>query len=691
MIESGTRLWGRQVECQALERLIASARSGTSGALVVRGEAGAGKTALLDYLLGHAAGCRIAQAGGVESEMELAFAGLHQVCAPFLDRLDRLPAPQRDALGTAFGMRAGAPPDRFMVGLAVLSLLADVAEAQPLVCLLDDAQWLDQVSAQVLGFVARRLAAEAVVIIFAVRGAEGYLVGLPELEVGPLRDADARDLLAAAMPGRIDEAVRDRIVAEARGNPLALLELPRAWTPAAFAGGFGLPGGESGCWIEAGFRRRLTALPDHSGRLLLVAATSPVGDPVLIGAAAERLGIPVDAAGAAAAAGLLDVGTQVRFRHPLVRSVVYRDAAPDDRRLVHAALAEATDPALDPDRRAWHLAAAAPGPDEDVALELERSAGRAQARGGMAAAAAFLQRAVALTVEPARRGERALAAAQASLHAGGFEAVLGLVAVAETGALDDFQRARLDLLRGHAAFASGLVMEAPLLLRKAAGRLEAFDMDLARETYLTAWAGAVATAHLGGAAVLHEICDAVRALPPREPAQPLDLLLDGLALLTTEGHAAATPTLQRAVRALTDLPVDDLLRWGLAAAGAGSAVWDEEAFDAISTRRLELVRETGAIAELPIQLSAAAVAKAWTGDLAAAALLISESNIVAAAIGSRLDPYALLRLRALQGREGAAAALIADAVEQGQPHAYWASAVLGNGLAHYEEAAAAAR
>jgi hypothetical protein len=405
-IRSEQRLQDRREERAALDALLSRARDGTSGAIVLRGQPGVGKTALLDDLLARTAGCRVIHASGVESEMELAFAGLHQLCAPLLSRLDHLPAPQRDALGTAFGLVAGEPPDRFLVGLAVLTLLADATEQQPLVCLLDDAQWLDRASAQVLGFVARRLAAESVVIIFARREALelAELAGVTELAVGPLRDADARALLASAMPDRLDDSVRDRIVAEAHGNPLAILELPRAWTPAALAGGFGFPHGVSVSGrIEESFRRRLIPLPDQSKRLLLVAAAEPVGDSVLIWAAAKRLGISPDAADSAATAGLLEIGTQLRFRHPLVRSVVYGDAPDEDRRLVHSALAETTDPVLDPDRRAWHRAQATLGADEAVALELEESAGRAQARGGIAAGAAFLQLAVSLTEDPLRR------------------------------------------------------------------------------------------------------------------------------------------------------------------------------------------------------------------------------------------------------------------------------------------------
>jgi hypothetical protein len=421
-------LRGRRRECGVLDQLMDAVRGGEGRALVVRGEPGVGKTALLDYLAEQASGCRVARAVGVESEMELAFAGVHQLCAPMLDRLERLPGPQREALRTAFGLSSGSAPDRFLVGLAVLSLLADVAEEHPLVCLVDDEQWLDRASAQVLGFVARRLVAESVGLVFAARVPSGELAALPELVVEGLGEADARRLLEAALTGPLDMRVRDRIVAETSGNPLALVELPRGLPPAELAGGFALPDTMplSGR-IEASFRRRLDALPADTRVLLLVAAAEPVGDPVLVWRAAGRLGVRVEAATPAAEAGLLEVGARVRFRHPLVRSAAYRSASPRERQEVHRALAEATDPELDPDRRAWHQAHAAPGPDEDVAAELERSAGRAQARGGLAAAAAFLQRAVALTQDPARRAERALAAAQASLQAGAFDAALGLV------------------------------------------------------------------------------------------------------------------------------------------------------------------------------------------------------------------------------------------------------------------------
>jgi DNA-binding CsgD family transcriptional regulator/tetratricopeptide (TPR) repeat protein len=694
-------LRGRRRECDALDRLVNAARAGESRALVVRGEPGVGKTALLDYLAEQASGCRVARAAGVESEMELAYAGLHQLLTPMLDRLQRLPGPQRQALRTAFGLSSGPAPDRFLVGLATLSLLADVAEEHPLVCLIEDEQWLDRASAQVLAFVARRLVAESVGLVFAARVPSGELGGLPELVVEGLPEADARALLDAALTGPLDAQVRDRIVAETGGNPLALLELPRGLTPAELAGGFALPSAVPlSASIQESFRRRLEALPEETRSLLLVAAAEPVGDPVVVWRAAERLGVGTQAAAPAAEADLLEVGARVRFRHPLVRSAAYQSASLQQRQQVHRALAEATDPALDPDRRAWHWAHATPGPNEDIAAELERSAGRAQARGGLAAAAAFLQRSVALTRDPARRAERALAAAQASLQAGAFDAALGLLATAEAGALDEFQRARGDLLRAHVAWFSFTGSDASRLLLNAARRLEPFDLQLARETYLTAYGAALVTGHVAGDGVLLEICRAVRALPPPPGTpRPLDLLLDGLALVTTEGQAGATPTLQRAAKAIADIPVEDVLLWGWIAPSASALLWDIEGMRASAAREVRLLRDAGALAALPPSLTNLGIATAWMGDFAGAASLIAESDSVAAATGSRQAPYALLRLLAMQGREAEATATIASAIEQAAPGeqghtaawAHWAAAVLYNGLARYEAAASAAR
>ena len=694
---SEARLWGRRTECDQLDQLLASARTGASAAIVMRGQAGVGKTALLDYLLAHAAGCRVVRVLGVESEMELAYAALHQLCAPFLDRLDRIPAPQRDALSVGFGLRVGATPDPFRIGLAVLSLLSDVAETQPLVCLVDDAQWLDSASAQVLGFVARRLASESIVLIFAARDsfATMQLAGLPELTVRPLGDPDARSLLASAIPGKLEAPIRDRIVAESSGNPLALLELPKAWTLAAFAGGFDLPDAVSvSARIEESFRRQLTPLPGESRKLLLLAAGEPVGDPAVIWAAAGRLGITKDASGPATATGLLHIGLHFRFRHPLLRSVVYRDASIDERRQVHAALADATDARLDPDRRVWHLAAAAAGPDEEVAAQLEASASRAQARGGMAASAAFLQRSVTLSADPALRAARALAAAQATLQAGAFETALELLGTAEAGPLNGFQRAQVDLTRGHVAFASGFGRDAPPLLLKAARQLEAYDAALARETYLYAWI-ASGLAGIAGGDIQLEISRAAQGLPRSAPTpRPLDLLLDGVTLFVTDGLAAAVPTLRRAVTAVVDIPIEDVVRWGAAAMAPSALVWDFDAMLATMEHHVQVARDAGALAHLPTLLHNLGLAKAWMGDFTGAASVVEEADSVSVATGSHIAPYTLLRLLSLQGREAEVKGPIANAIkhaeDEGQGHAaawaHWAAAVLHNGFGRYSEA-----
>ncbi len=516
-------LTDRRAECDVLGRLVAAVRAGESRALVVHGEPGVGKTALLEYLAGQASGCRVAHAGGVQSEMELAFAVLHQLCAPMLDRLERLPAPQRDALRTAFGLSAGPAPDRFLIGLAALGLLSEMAGERPLVCIVDDEQWLDSASAQVLAFVARRLGAESVGLVFGARVPTGDLAGLPELVIGGLREDDARALLDSALTGPLDALVRDQIVAEAHGNPLALLELPRGWTAAELAGGFGLPGAVPLTGrIEEGFRRQLGALPAQPRRLLQLAAAEPTGDPVLVWRAAGRLGICAEAAGPAVEAGLAEFGVRVRFRHPLMRSAAYRSAPADDLREIHAALAEVTDPASDPDRLTWHRAAATAAPDEGVATELERSAGRAQARGGLSAAAAFLERAMLLTPDPGRRADRAIAAAEAKHQAGAPDVAAELLVMAEAGPLEELARARISLLRGQMAFSAGNSSDTPRLLIDAARRFEALDTRLARETYLEALSAALLGHRTSQIGTL-EIARAARgatAAPPSDSRAP---------------------------------------------------------------------------------------------------------------------------------------------------------------------------
>ena len=694
-------LLGRQNECDALDQLLADALTGSSRVLVLRGEAGVGKTALLGYLTDHVEDSSLAKAAGVESEMELAYSGLHQLCGPMLDRLERLPVPQREALGTVFGLNDGPSPGRFLVGLAALTLFADIADEKPLICIVDDAQWLDQASAQILAFVAHRLLAERLALVCAARigVGDGVLTELPELIVGPLGESDARALLLKNVIGPLDAAVCDQIVAESHGNPLALLEFPRTWSAADLAGGFGLPESPVEGAIEESYVRRLHRLPPDTQLLVLAAAAEPLGDPVLLQTAAKTLEIDMSAADPAVDAGLLTVGQRVEFAHPLVRSSAYRSAAAQDRHRVHRALADATDTETDPDRRAWHLARATPGPNEEVAIELERSAGRAQARGGLAAAAAFLQRAVEVTPDPARRAGRALAAAEAAYLAGAFDGVERLLMTAEAPTLDGFERARAALLRGQVAEVLGYGNEAPALLLEAARQLEPIDRELARGAYLTAYGSAFAAAHLAPSGVFLEICHAAESVASKgNPPGPLDLLLEGLARSHTGGRGVAIPILQRATNAVAELPAEDVVRWGWLAPAASNVVWDSAASTAIRERQARIVREAGALAELPAHLSALALDKVFTGDLEGAALLIAESDSVGAATGSRLPPFAALRLRSLQGREAEVSALIdatiskAEAVGAGHALrvAQWAAAVLYNSLGRYDEAATAA-
>ena len=460
----GEHLLGRRREREVLDRLLEAARGGHGGVLVVHGEPGVGKTALLDYAVEAGRGFRAVRTLGVEQEMELPYAALHQLCSPRLELSERLPAPQRDALAVAFGLSAGPTPNPFLVALAALGLLSEAAEERPLLCLVDDAQWLDRASARALAFVARRLLAEKVALVFAAREPPDALAGFPELHVGPLGHRDARALLESVLPARLDERVLERIVVETRGNPLALLELPRELTPTQLAGGFGLPAAVPlSASIEESFARRLARLPRDARRLLLVAAADPVGDLALLWRAAQRLGIPESAAHTVESDGLLTLGAGVVFRHPLVRSAVYRAAVDDERSEVHRALAEATDPDTDPDRRAWHRAQATAMPDEDVAAELERSAARAQARGGFAAAAAFLERSSVLTPDPARRAGRALAAAQTTFQAGALDDALSLRRHAQRQApLSDLERARVDVAaRADSSFVATRGSDAP--------------------------------------------------------------------------------------------------------------------------------------------------------------------------------------------------------------------------------------
>lgn len=688
---------------------------------MLRGEAGIGKTALLDFASERASGFHLARVAGVESEMELPFASLQQLCMPLLDCIDRLPAPQRNALKIAFGQSAGPAPERFLVGLAVLSLIGAATEVRPLIFLVDDAQWIDRISAQTLAFVARRLIAEPVAMVFAVRdGAVApdadELNGLPELTVGGLNSGDARALLDSVIVGRLDDQVRDRIVAETRGNPLALLELPRGLTAAELAGGFQRPDVQPLTGqIEQTFVRRIRSLPDHTQQLLTTAAAEPVGDAALLLRAAEHLGLPPDAAAGAEAAGLIDVGTRVRFRHPLVRSAAYRTADLIERRRIHRALAEATDRRSDPDRRAWHLAIAAHGPDESVAAALERSADRAQARGGVAAAAAFLERATQLTADPARRGTRALAAAQAKRDVAAFDAADELLTIAESASLNQLQQARAARLRAQIVFArsrSGAadaptVSDAAIGLLDAARRLETLDDAHSRETYLEAVGAAMFGGRLCPHGGIQPAAEAARAAPAGpKPARPVDLLLDGIAVRATAGQAPSLPALRDALTRIEAQAErgDDVLHWFWQAfpvvqESAVHELWDDEAWHRLATHAVRLARDAGALAVLPHALVYRAGVHVQAGEFATASQLIEEANAISAATGYVPVKYHSVLLAAWRGNEDAANALIeraaTDGVARGEGRVIgltgYSSAVLYNGLCRYDAAFAAAR
>ncbi|MFD7731034.1 ATP-binding protein [Kitasatospora phosalacinea] len=702
-MERGTRqLVGRERESEVLAGLLREVRDGRSRVLVLRGEAGVGKSALLDRLAEQAARMQVVRAAGVEAESEFAYSALQRLCAPLLPQLDRLPEVQQDALRVAFGLSAGKAPEMLLVGIAVLGLFAEAAAASPLVCLVDDAQWLDLMSLRILAFVGRRLDAESVALVFTERstggGAEEF-AGLPELPLRGLADADARALLDAVLPGPVDARVRDRIVAETGGNPLALLELPRGLSHVELAFGFGGPGtGPLATRLEDGFRRRVDALPEDTRALLLVAAVEPVGDGPLLWHALRLLGIGLEAVAPAEAADLITLGATVRFRHPLVRSAVWRGADAADLRAAHRALAEATDAERDPDRRAWHRAHAAVGPDEDVAAALERSADRALARGGRAAAARFLERAAALTPAPGERARRALAAAGAHLAAGAVARVPDLVAAAELGPLDRRQQADAHRLRAKAAATTDQGLGAVQPLLDAAARLRDLDPAAARETCLAAF-GAALWAGRHGDGGLRRVADAARDLPSGD--DPAAAFLHALATWATDGPAAAFPLLARALRALTadpdpDPDPDPAVLWP--AADAAVELGDLAAWSDVTDRAVRFARTTGTLSVLSTALPHRAASLGYAGRFPEAWDVLAEASTVEEAAGAATRTATTALLTAYRGRERPALELIEAMERDGGRRglgrltatAACARAVLHNGLGNYPQATQAA-
>jgi DNA-binding CsgD family transcriptional regulator len=690
----GTQLLGRQHEREVVDRLLAGARDGQGGVLAIYGEPGVGKTALLEYAVEAAPDFHVTRTIGVEGEMELAFAALQQLCSPSLDLIEDLAAPQRDAVEVALGLSAGRTPNPFLVGLAVLNLLSEVAEKQPLLCLVDDAQWLDRASARVLAFVARRLLAEKIVIVFAAREPIDSLAGFAELRVEPLGHRDARALLDSVLPGRLDERVLERIVTETRGNPLALLELPRGLTPGQLAGGFGLTAAVPlSAGIEQSYTRRLARLPRDARQLLLLASAEPLGDPALLWRAAGELGISEQAAAAVESEGFLVLDGPVTFRHPLVRSAVYSAADPDERRAIHGALADATDPELDPDRRAWHRAQAAAAPDEEVAAELERSAGRAQARGGFAAVAGFLERAASLAPDSRRRAERRLAAAGAKRDAGDLEGALDLLAGVEPDALDESGLARAELLQAQIALAQWRAADAGALFLSAARRFEPLDPELARETYLEALGGAMAhdLEVTGGAPA---VAAAAMAAPPTTTAERVDdVVLDAFATRVIDGYAAAAPLFARALE-LELATNDDHRPLSLSRFRNNNIValelWDAHAAHQLAEREVQIARDTGALMHLQFALSFLLRGNILAGELTTAALQLDEANLIAEATGNRRFANAPMILAAWRGDDANASELIdagsEEAIARGWASNSYARAVLANGLGRHEVA-----
>ena len=698
MTQRRTALHGRQRECSELDRLVAEVRSGASRTLVLRGEAGIGKSALLDYIADASQSLRVERAAGIESERELAFAGLHQLCQTMLRELELLPAPQSAALSIAFGLSFGAPPDPFLVGLAVLGLFSEVAEQRPLILLIDDAQWLDDISAQVLAFVARRLQAESVALIFASRPGDGApgLTGLPELRISGLGDADARAVLNRALRWPMDAAVVDRIVADSRGNPLALLELPAGLTHAELAGGFGLPSSAPLTTVlEEEFMKRLAPLPAQTRELLLIAAIDATGATDLVRRAAAAVDVDWHAAEAAELAGLVEFEPSVRFQHPLVRSAVIRLANGREARWAHGALADSTDPRLDPDRRAWHLALAADGPNESIASELEGSAARAQERGGFAAAAAFLEAAAELTPDSGRRATRKLRAAEAKYQAGAADGALELVAQATALPLEEREVARADLLRGQLALFSRDGRDAARLLTDAAHRWEDLDARVAREAYLDAVSAGIGVGRFADDVSLQVIAAAAQGVPA-EPGRPLEALLNGFATLVTDGYQKGAPLLHAAVTAFRDepLPAADSIRWSWLATRAARELWDDENGDLLSARHVALARESGALSALPTALTTRVGMHLYRGEIAAAAMLADEIDDVAKAAGLTTPPYGALALAALQGKETTFSALASAALETAATRGdglgfvivQFSGAVLYNSIGEYTKA-----
>jgi DNA-binding CsgD family transcriptional regulator len=644
------RFVGRAEECDAVDRVLAAARDGLSGTLVLLGEAGMGKTTLLDFALEAATGFRVARVAGIQSESEFGFAALHRLLLPFMAGMDALPDRQRQALRSAFGLDVGPPADRFLIGLAALTLLAD-RDDEPLLCVVDDAQWLDRESLDALAFVGRRLHADRVALLFAARSGTGTHLpfdGLPILPVEGLADDSALELLTQVVAGTLDTEVARRVVAETRGCPLALTELAVDLSSEQLAGAGVLPAPLpiSGR-LETHFLRHVRALPADTQTLLLIAAAEPSGDPALLWNAAAALGVAADAADAAEKAGLLVIHTGVEFRHPLIRSAVYGSAAPPERRRVHAALAALTDATTEPTRRVWHLAAAAVGPDESVAAELERCASDAHDRGRYAEEAALLSRAAELTSDSRLRATRMLAAAQTHLVAGAPHAAETLLQLAKPhldGPLVNAQAQRLQA----ALNSFTLPNEIPSVLLAAATALEALDVRLSRATYVEAIEACLVSCQLTKGTTPIAVARAALAAPASPDPEPTlaDIMLEGFATRLAVGFVNAVPMLREGVARLTthDASASGFSRWAVLGNNAAAELWDVDAYRTMLQRMEHTERERGALDSLRITLGGLGHSEMWAGRFGSAEAYHSQASELALALGADAFVWEMLKV-----------------------------------------------
>ena len=724
-------LVGRAVECERLGQLLRAAREGLSGTLVLRGEPGVGKTSLLHYLAASAPDFQVARVSGVESEMKLSFAALHQLLRPSLTTAGELPPPQRTALRLAFGLEDGAPPDGFLVGLAALGLLAGRAAARPLLCLVDDAHWLDHESAAALAFLARRLYADSIVMVFAVREpAPGSILleGLPELRLAGLDESAAGQLLATAAspvldgprrdgPRRLeprrdelgldglrleqpqlDEAVRQRIVAETRGNPLALIEIGQALEPGQLTGSAPLPEPlPLGRQLEQRYLQEIRGLPPDAQTLLLAAAADPTGDPDLLWRAGPQLGFTAAAAAPAEARRLIEIRDRIEFRHPLIRSAVYYGAPLAGRQQVHAALAAAIDPAAEPDRRAWHLAMAASGLDEAVAAELERAGDRARRRGGWTTAEAFYKRAAMLSTSQPARARRMLSAAGAACDGGTPRRAQAMLDEAATYR-DPRHHGQVERVQGRIWHTMRRPADATAALLDAATELGPVDVRLARDILVEAVVQAQINGQLApDGATPADVARSARSLPlpPGTPATVGDLLLDADTTLQLHGLQAAAPQLRQAISAARHEAgtAPETFRWLAAACSDATILADDIALHELAWRMEAQAREQGAAIALSLALSHAGVSELLAGRLAEAERCFHERVAIEEARGRDWSIGPLL-IAAWRGQAGPAETLLdrvaEEAARQGQGYqlgfAGYARCILELGRGQYEHA-----